>query len=337
MYKRFSFEDLQNIKNNFFAHFERVAQKEKCLHVRDFCKTVFKQWPSVYYYYRSEPQFVCHDQEANYSFIDPIDSIEVIVPKEQLPQFSQLFKTYLTKHKKRDNSQTIEQILMEQFTQWAFNTINGKPYIVYDIETDGDVFDVTQQKFIMAYAAQPTENNKMKYEYIDTTNLNEFVQKLLDFDGYIVGFNSISFDNPVIVHNIKWTQEMIQELNKKSLDIFTFLYHSTGKKIWLNKVSSALVGVGKTLDSWLEWVNLYKQYLKTGDEKLLNTFKAYCKNDVKMTILTLLYLIHYKKIHIESQEVEFNINDLIQKWCTPLGEDIKPTDIDNKPQNQSIF
>jgi len=55
----------------------------------------------------------------------------------------------------------------------------------------------------MAYAAQPAENNKMKYEYIDTTNLNEFVQKLLDFDGYIVGFNSISFDNPVIVHNIK--------------------------------------------------------------------------------------------------------------------------------------
>lgn len=337
MYKRFSFQDLQSIKNNFFAHFERIAQKEKCLHVRDFCKTVFKQWPSVYYYYRSEPQFVCHDQDTNYSFIDPIDSIEVIVPKEQLSQFSQLFKIYLTKHKKRDNAQTIEQILMEQFTQWTFNTINGKPYIVYDIETDGDVFDVTQQKFIMAYAAQPAGNNKMKYEYIDTTNLNEFVQKLLDFDWYIVGFNNISFDNPVIVHNIQWTQDMIQKLNKKSLDIFTFLYHSTGKKIGLNKVSSALVGVGKTLDSWLEWVNLYKQYLKTGDEKLFNTFKAYCKNDVKMTILTLLYLIHYKKIHIESQEVEFNINDLIQKWCTPLGEDIKASDLDNRPQNQSIF
>lgn len=42
---------------------------------------------------------------------------------------------------------------------------------------------------------------------------------------------------------------MINTLNKKSLDIFTFLYHSTGKKIGLNKVSSALVGVGKTLDS----------------------------------------------------------------------------------------
>jgi len=62
---------------------------------------------------------------------------------------------------------------------------------------------VTQQKFIMAYAAQPTENNKMQYEYIDTSNLKDFIQRLLDFDGYIVGFNSISFDNPVIIHNIK--------------------------------------------------------------------------------------------------------------------------------------
>ena len=32
-----------------------------------------------------------------------------------------------------------------------------------------------------------------------------------------------------------------------------------------------------------------------------------------MTILTLLYLIYYKKIHIEGQEIEFTIKDLIQK------------------------
>ena len=336
MYKRFSFNDLQSIKNNFFSHFERVAKKEKCLHVKDFCKTVFKQWSSTYYYFRWEPQFICHKNDNRYSFIDPIDSIEVIVENDQLPQFSQLFKTYLTKNKGKNESQTIEQILMNAFSQWEFNTIKDKPYLVYDIETDGDVFDVTQQKFIMAYAAQPWEDNKMKYEYIDEAKLPSFVQQLLDFDWYIVWFNNISFDNPVIVHNIKWSQEMIDELNRKSLDIFTFLYHSTGKKIWLNKVSSALVSVWKTLDSWLEWVWLYKQYLKTWDQKLLNTFKAYCKNDVKMTILVLLYLIHYKKLHIEWQEVEFSLQDLISKWATPIGEDVKEQ-TEESPQNQSIF
>jgi hypothetical protein len=35
---------------------------------------------------------------------------------------------------------------------------------VYDIETDGDIFDVTQQKFIIAYSAEPNKDNKMTYE-----------------------------------------------------------------------------------------------------------------------------------------------------------------------------
>jgi len=79
----------------------------------------------------------------------------VIVQPEEIGQFSQLFKTYLTKHSKKSDTHTIQQILMEEFSKGTFNTINNKPYIVYDIETDGDIFDVTQQKFIMAYAAQP--------------------------------------------------------------------------------------------------------------------------------------------------------------------------------------
>jgi uncharacterized protein YprB with RNaseH-like and TPR domain len=337
MYKRFSFNDLQSIKNNFFAHLQKVTQKEKCLSIKDFCKTIFKQWPSVYYYFRWEPQFICHQQKDWYNFIDPQDSIEVIITHEQLPAFTQLFKSYLTKHSKKQNTQTIEQILIQEFNLWKFNTIKEKPYIVYDIETDGDIFDVTQQKFIMAYAAKPGPDNKMKYEYIDNTNLKRFVDELLHFDWYIVWFNNIGFDNPVIVHNIKWSQEMIDILNKKSLDLFTFLYHHTGKKIWLNKVASALVGIEKTLDSGLEWVNLYKQYLKTWDQKLFNTFKNYCKNDVKMTILTLLYFIHYQKLHIEWQEIPFTLEALIQTGWTPMGEDVKPSDIDSKPQNQSIF
>ncbi len=338
MYKRFSLNDLQNIKNNFFIHFERIAKKEKCLHIKDFCKTVFKQWPSVYYYFRWQPQFICHKEENNYNFIDPQDSIEVIVNQENMSQFSQLFKRHLTKKSKKQDTQTIEQILMEEFSNGTFNTINDKPYIVYDIETDGEVFDVTQQKFIMAYAAQPWEDNKMKYEYVDQNNLKEFVQKLLEFDGYIVWYNNISFDNPVIIHNIDGNQEMIDKLNEKSLDLFTFLYHSIKKKIGLNKVASSLVWISKTLESWLEWSNLYKDYLKNGDVALLNKFKKYCKNDVKMTILVLLYFIHYKKLHIEWEEVSFTLDDLIQKWVTPLGKDIKQSNDENeKPQNQSIF
>jgi hypothetical protein len=41
----------------------------------------------------------------------------------------------------------------------------------------------------------------MTYEYIDADTLKEFVQKMLERDGYIVGFNNIRFDNPVCIYN----------------------------------------------------------------------------------------------------------------------------------------
>ncbi|MEI7478007.1 MAG: ribonuclease H-like domain-containing protein [bacterium] len=44
---------------------------------------------------------------------------------------------------------------------------------------------------------------------------------------------------------------------------------------------------------------MYKEYLETGDTKLLDAVKKYCKNDVKMTHLVFLYLLKYKKLHDE--------------------------------------
>ena len=38
------------------------------------------------------------------------------------------------------------------------------------------------------------------YKYIDKSNLTKFLEYLIDFDGYIIGFNSLAFDNPVTVH-----------------------------------------------------------------------------------------------------------------------------------------
>jgi hypothetical protein len=56
-------------------------------------------------------------------------------------------------------------------------------------------------KFILAYSMEANEQHKMTYEYIDEEGLEAFVQKMLDWDGYIVGFNNIWFDNPVCIYN----------------------------------------------------------------------------------------------------------------------------------------
>jgi hypothetical protein len=46
------------------------------------------------------------------------------------------------------------------------------------------------------------EPGKMTYACIMKENLEEFVQKMLNFDGYIIGYNQIYFDNPVSVYNV---------------------------------------------------------------------------------------------------------------------------------------
>lgn len=42
----------------------------------------------------------------------------------------------------------------------------------------------------------------MSYKYIDPSKLKEFVEYMVNFDGYIVGFNNIAFDNPVCIYNL---------------------------------------------------------------------------------------------------------------------------------------
>lgn len=54
--------------------------------------------------------------------------------------------------------------------------------MIYDIETDTNIENLKETKFLLAYAMYPTSDNKMSYEYIDQAGLKNFVQKMLDFD-----------------------------------------------------------------------------------------------------------------------------------------------------------
>lgn len=160
----------------------------------------------------------------------------------------------------------------------------------------------------------------MTYEYIDQEGLKKFVQKMLDFDGYIVGFNSIAFDNIVSVYNVGGNEEDIKKLNEKSIDLFLFVRAMTGKRLGLNKIAEALVNVSKTLSSGSEGEVLYKKYLEENDLNALEEFKKYCKNDVRMTMLVFLYLMHFKKLFIEGEEITFTIEDLVEKSRQEIKE-----------------
>lgn len=143
----------------------------------------------------------------------------------------------------------MEQILLDEFQKGFYNNILGKPYVVYDIETTSNIVNLKETKFLIGYCLRANADGTMTYEYIDQEGLKKFVERLISFDGYIVGFNSIAFDNPVCIYNVDGTSDDLEKINNKSIDLYLFMQAITGRRMGLNKLATALINVSKTLES----------------------------------------------------------------------------------------
>lgn len=313
MYKRFTLNELKTVQNTFISNFYSILKKERCMSAIDFFKKIFREGDELYYMYRGDFVFRFQNNNNEFTLMDEREKIQVVLNEGEKREFQDMVKHYIMKKEKVVGQKTVEQILLDEFTTGEYSTIWWKNYLVYDIETDTNIANLKETKFLLAYALYPTSSNKMEYEYIDQDGLKAFVQKMLDFDGYIVGFNSIAFDNIVSVYNVGGTEEDIKKLNDKSIDLFLFVQAMTGKRLWLNKIAEALVNVSKTLTSWAEWEVLYKKYEEENDLEALEEFKKYCKNDVRMTMLVFLYFMYYKKLFIEGDEITFTLQDLVER------------------------
>jgi hypothetical protein len=286
----------------------------------DLFKKIFREGREIYYMYRGDFTFRFQDTGKEYILMDEKEKIQIVLDETGKREFQSLMKSFILRKEKITGQKSIEQILLDEFHTGNYSSIWGKPYMVYDIETDTNIENLKETKFLLAYAMHPNSGNKMTYEYIDQEGLKAFVQKMLDFDGYIVGFNNIAFDNIVSVYNTGGNEDDIKKLNEKSIDLFLFVRAMTGRRIGLNKISEALVSVSKTLWSWAEWEVLYKKYIEEHDLKALEEFKKYCKNDVRMTALVFIYLMHFKKLFIEGEEITFTIEDLVEKSRNEVKE-----------------
>ena len=279
----------------------------------DFFKKIFREGNEIYYMYRGDFTFRFQNNNEEYVLMDEKEKIQVVLNEEAQREFQGMVKNYILKKEKIIWQKTIEQILLDEFHTGKYSTIWWKNYMVYDIETDTNIENLKETKFLLAYAMYPTTGNKMIYEYVDQEWLQTFVQKMLAFDGYIVGFNSIAFDNMVSIYNAGWSDDDIKKLDEKTIDLFLFVRAMTGKRLWLNKIAEALVNVSKTLTSWAQGEILYKKYIEENDLEALEEFKKYCKNDVRMTMLVFLYFMHFKKLFIEGEEIAFTLQDLVEK------------------------
>ena len=313
MYKKLSIEQLLSLKTDFFSNLKKAFSREKYPTLKAYLKDLFKEGDDVYYFFRWQPTLRFSKLDADeILLVDEREKIELYANSDVINQLHNMCKNDKQITKQQKNSKSQSKLLEDAINAGEFQQINGKNYIVYDIETTYATKDLTQTKFLLGYAYIMKEG-KGEYRYIWPDALPKFVDFMLSFDGYIIWFNSIWFDNPVSVYNTPgWTKEMIETIDAKSLDLYLFMLHLTKKRIWLNRLANALVWVQKTLESWAEWEVLMKKYEETGDEQYLKEFKKYCKNDVKMTLLVLIYLLKYQKVDMDNEEYEYSPEDFLQ-------------------------
>jgi len=336
MYKKFTIEELSTIQNNLIPHLHTIIQRDKCQWVNDFFKIAFHEWNEVMYFDRWSPLLTIQLIDNQIHITDEVDNIQIQIPANEKSELNHLMIRYISKKQRQIWQKTIEQILMDTFVEWKFYDILWKPYLVYDIETALISWEVSETNFpeyYLWFSMEELEPGKMTYSCIMKEDLNDFVQKMLNFDWYIIGYNQIYFDNPVSIYNVWLSQQEVEILNEKSLDLYIFFQQLTWKRMWLNKVSDSLVWVKKTLDSWADVESLWKERKTNNDNKILKKIQEYCKNDVRMTALVLLYLLHFKKVDMDNEDYIFDIARFIE-LSKPLNKKISNS---NNVQNSSLF
>ena len=280
--------------------------------LKEYLKVATKEWNDLYYMREWNGFFrISKKPDGTYLFIDEIEKIELPLDEAWVNELHNLLKWDKKVQKIMKGNQSIKNTLEDEFDNGDRRTFLDKPYLVYDIETTWTSNDLKSQKFVLWYML---DSSSGKYKLVEEESAQKFADYLLKFDWWIVGFNQIGFDNPVMLYNTDFDEEKLAILNNKSVDIFYFMRQRIGRKIGLNKLWEALIGLKKTLDSWAEWSNILKEYQQTGDKKLLEVVKKYCKNDVKMTHLIFLYLLKYKKLFEEWEEILFTDEELMEYW-----------------------
>lgn len=315
MYKRLSLKQLYWINSKFFQNLTSLYKKQRYVFLKEFLKDLWKESNECYFFEWSYPIFRCCKKDDTYILVDEKEKIEILLSEIDLSDLHNFLKNDKSVSKIKKDNKTIFQTLIDDFITWASALINDKPYIVYDIETLWEINNLKKTKFMIGYSvlSQDQHTDIPRYRPIWEDNLKKFVDHLLSFDWYIIWYNNVFFDNPVIAYNAGYSQTQIDLLNSKSIDLFLFIRNLTGKRMGLDKVSQSLISISKTLSSGLEWMQLLTEYVNTKDDKILTKVKNYCRNDVRMTLWVLLYLLKYKKLYIEGEnEFKYDMDKFLQ-------------------------
>jgi len=333
MYKTLSLDEVVRLKPSFFKNLNQVLQQLRYPNVKTFVGSFKPYEKELVLLKDGAPFFSVEVGQDQVIFRSDPDGVQLSLPKTALVDLHQ--KLVKFGGLGSWGSESIFSVLEQRFRQdQSLRQIKNKPYVVFDVETLGNISNLKNAQYELGYALLSTDDHSssIKYRFVSQQSLKKFVDFLLDFDGWVVGFNNIAFDNPVVVYAAGYGDEEVKKINQKSLDLFLVVWRLTWRRLGLDKVASALVGIKKTLSSGLEGEKLLRQYKQTGDQKLLQKVKNYCKNDVRMTLGLLLYFLEFGKFSLDGKDYTFDVDRLLEmggEWETKAS---KP-----KVQQQTLF
>jgi len=321
MYKKMNLDDLLNVQTTLFERLVQLCTQQKHQFLKWLLKEVLADSERVFFIQQSKPTIWFYPLAEEWLRItDEKEHIELLLTADDVERLHNLLKskqTMITASKQ----DTVFQDLLRQFQDGSLVHFWWKPFLVYDIET---TFDGRggEQEFAIAYAIDSAKNHTtvLDYQYIDRDGLGDFAQQLLDYPGWIVWFNHISFDNPITMKQAWFDEASLTAVQAKSLDPFQLVRGMTGRRMSLQAMATALIDAGKTLSSGAEGQELLDKRFRDGDRKALEKVKEYCKNDVEITLGVFLYMIRYQSVDLDGKHLVLD-NKAFMQYATKLTDD----------------
>lgn len=338
MYKKMSLDDLLQVQTSFFDRLLQLCTHNKHQYLKGLLKEIVADSERVYFFQQSKPTFGFTPlAEWWMRLTDEIDHLELVLDAWELERLHNVLKDKGAM-KQVNKNHTVFQDLLAQFKTWTLNLFDWKPFLVYDIETTFDKRWWSQQ-FAIASVIDSSREHKdwLVYDFVDRTgefgyDMKTFAQFLLDYDGWIVGFNQISFDNPITMEQAWFDANALAKVQAKSLDPFQLVRWMTGRRMSLQAMATALIDAWKTLSSGAEWQELLDKWYEKGDMKALEKVKEYCQNDVEITLGVFLYMIRYQDIELDWKHLVLDT-----KAFLTYGSKVTESDEQYTDQQASLF
>jgi len=140
-------------------------KKEKIMHFKQFISTITKTGKNTTYFERSKPIIRFQKNNTGVIIYEEVEKTQLELTEEEIIELHGFLKDQKKVDRLMKKNKSMMEQLRDEFTEGKYQTINDKPFVVYDIETTFSNQNLKEAKFIIAYMIT-TQPHTCKFQYI---------------------------------------------------------------------------------------------------------------------------------------------------------------------------